>query len=69
MVTTNRINLPGLVHEPISNAADEIRRTYKEEDYTLTKPQENNLLPLLQSVRASIVFTNSATIHFFMFAL
>jgi hypothetical protein len=65
MVTKHRIKLPGLVQEPMANAADEMRPTYKEEDYTYTKPQENNLLPLLQSVQASMFFTNSATIHVF----
>ena len=44
--------VPGMSEVSQVSAQDVGRPTYKEEDYKITKPQENNMLPLLQSVHA-----------------
>ena len=54
LVKTGRLKLPGFVQGPPASVAEDVRPAYKEDEYTLTKPQENNLLPLLQSVPTAV---------------
>ena len=58
LAKTGRLKLPGFVEEQPAGVAEDERPTYKEDDYNLTKPQENNLLPLLQSMPTSVFCCN-----------
>ena len=44
-------NVPGLAHMPKVSETSEMRPTYKQEDYTVTRPMDDDTLPVLQSVR------------------